>query len=58
MTHTFINGTRSVKILEQNGFFYSRVWLNSGETAGYANATHKTFKGAERWANKQLNQAS
>lgn len=53
-THTFVNGSRSVKTLEQNGFFYSRVWLNNGETAGYTNATHTTYKGAKRWAEKQL----
>lgn len=52
--HTFTNGSRSVITNEQNGFFFSRVWLNYGETAGYTNANHTTFKGAERWAKKQL----
>lgn len=48
------NGSRSVTITEDNGYFYSFLVLNNGETVTSTNASHSTRKGAERWARKVL----
>ena len=47
-------GTKSVKSYQQDGVWYSRSFVNNGETAGYHNAEHKTQTGAIRWAHRVL----
>ena len=53
-----VSPTGSVKVITwantAKGPFSSRLYVNYGETAGFANATHKTMAGAKGWAKKTL----
>ena len=54
MTTTIGTGSRVVKVTNQEGTYFSRVWVNYGETATTIHATHTTESGARKWAAKQL----
>lgn len=51
-----IKGTegREVKITEDDGTFYGRLYVNGGETACFQNNRTKTRAGIERWARRVL----
>ena len=48
-------GSRVVISYYQRPIYYSRLYVNYGETATLTNAKHKTRKGRDKWADKQLN---
>lgn len=50
------NGSRRVITTanDEGGPFESRLYVNSGETACHAHASHKTREGADRWARATL----
>lgn len=51
-------GTRQVITTSNDaaGPFWSRLYVNSGETATLLSATHKSLKGAAKWAQKAVSQ--
>ncbi len=54
--HESIKGSRKVITTTNDGNapFWSRLYVNHGETATLTNATHKTLAGAQKWAAKVL----
>lgn len=52
------NGSYQVKTISNraDGPFWSRLYVNHGETATNISATHSTLKGAERWAQRAVAQ--
>lgn len=55
-TITAKSGTRQVITTsnDSEGPFWSRLYVNNGETATLLNATHKSLKGAAKWAEKAV----
>jgi hypothetical protein len=51
-------GTRQVLTTSNDaeGPFWSRLYVNNGETATMVSATHKSLKGAAKWAQKAITQ--
>lgn len=47
-------GGREVKITEDGGVFWGRLYVNGGETACHQNNRTKTRAGIERWAQRVL----
>ena len=48
-------GSRVIISHYQRPMYYSRLYVNYGNTATLTHAKHKTRKGRDRWADKQLN---
>lgn len=49
-----IRGSRQVVSFKNGDRWDSRLYVSHGETATLTHATHKTQKGAQRWAEKIL----
>lgn len=51
-----VNGTRQVisSRNQEGSTWWSRLYVNNGETATLVNAKHSTETGARKWAAKQL----
>lgn len=53
---TIVNGSSQVQITgnSESGPFWSRLYVNSGETATLISAKHKSLGGATAWARKAV----
>lgn len=55
-TTTITNGTRQVvtSYEPETGVYSSRLYVNSGETATFQTAKHRSESGVAKWAGKVL----
>lgn len=51
---TITHGTRQVVIMEQEGRFWARKYVNNGETATLESWKGTSMVNAEKWAKKVL----